>query len=131
MCSEGRFAKPMDMVARILLAVVFLMGGLGKITDPAGNIAYMQAYAVPFAPVLLWVAAIFLVISSVLLVVGWKRCWVAGLLVLYTILVTLIFHIDFSDQMQLTLFLKNLGIIGGLLLVMTSYAGACVPEKKD
>ena len=121
----------MDLVARILIAIVFLMGAIGKFSNPAGTAAFMESFGIPFSGLLVWVVAIFLLAASVLLVVGWKKCLVAGLLALYTVLATIIFHTDFSDQVQLTFFLKNLGIVGGLLMVMCSCNKTCAVKKKE
>ncbi len=108
--------KHFNLVGRILIAVFFLMGGISKFMDPQGTVGYMKAFGIPMAEVLVWVAAAYLVVAAVLLVWGKWTMWVAGSLVLYTLLVTLIFHTSGPEEM--VNLLKNLAITGGLLVVV-------------
>ena len=127
----GQSVKHIDLAGRMLLALVFLMSSLGTFSNPTGTVAFMQSFGIPFAGLLVWVVTIFLLLASVLLVVDWKRCLVAAALILYTVSVTIIFHTDFSDQVQLTFFLKNLGIIGGLLMIMSGCKSCCSVDEKE
>jgi len=110
------------LVGRILLGVMFLMAGLDKIGGFEGTQGYMQAMGVP--GMLLPLVILLEVGAGLALVLGlWTR-WAAILLAGFTLLANLIFHLDFSDGMQQLLFMKNLAIIGGLLMVFAHGAGA-------
>ena len=88
----------------------------------AANVAYMKAYGMPAAELLIWPAALFEVIAGAMLVLGWNARWAALALAVYTVIAALIFHRYWSvpaDQVldQQTHFMKNVAIIGGLLFV--------------
>jgi putative oxidoreductase len=106
---------------RVLLAVIFILAGLGKIPAPDGSIGYMEAFGVP--GVLFWPTVLVEVVGGVLLLVGFKARWAAVALGAFTLATALIFHTDFSNQMEMTSFLKNLAITGGMLYVFAHGAG--------
>ena len=126
-CAEG--GKKAAVVGRVIIGLFFLLGGLHKVMDMAGTVGYMEAYNVPAAGVLGWVAAIFLIVSSLMLIAGKKVCLNAALLGAFTLLVTAIFHMDFSEPTQKIMMLKNLAIFGGLLVVMGTCADSCGSGK--
>lgn len=111
------------LAGRILLALIFIMSGIGKITDFEGTQAYMKAYGMP----LTW----FFALGAIALEIGGGISLITGFLtrvgalalIVFLIPTTLIFHTDFSDKLQLIMFMKNLAIIGGLLTVFSFGAG--------
>lgn len=107
---------------RILLSIIFILAGVSKIGGIEGNIGYMEAFGVP--GILIWPSIIIEVGAGLLLLVGYQARWAAGALALFTLATALIFHTDFTDQTQMTMFLKNLAITGGLLYVIAYGAGA-------
>ena len=111
-----------DVLGRIGLALLFLWSGYTKFAYMAANVAYMKAYGMPAADLLIWPAAVFELIAGALLVLGWKARWAALALAVYSAISALIFHRYWSvpaDQVldQQTHFMKNVAIIGGLLFV--------------
>jgi putative oxidoreductase len=62
-------------------------------------------------------------VGALAVALGWKARVVAFLLAGYSLLTALIFHHDFSDQIQMLMFLKNVSIAGGFLLVLANGAG--------
>ncbi|MBC7186232.1 MAG: DoxX family protein [Calditrichaeota bacterium] len=109
--------KFIPAIGRIMLSAVFLMSGLGKIANFAGTQQYMAAHRMPLAGLFL-VCAIALEIGGGLsILLGYKAKWGALALVVFLIPATLIFHTNFSDQTQMIMFMKNLAILGGLLLL--------------
>jgi putative oxidoreductase len=111
-----------DVLGRIGLALLFLWSGYTKFAYMAANVAYMKAYGMPAAELLIWPAAVFELIAGALLVLGWKARWAALALAVYSAISALIFHRYWSvpaDQVldQQTHFMKNVAIIGGLLFV--------------
>jgi len=109
--------KIINVVGRVMLALIFILAGVGKLGDGyAGTQAYMAAMGVPGA---LLPAVILLEIGGGLaLIIGWQTRWMAAALAGFSLLAALIFHTDFADQMQVIMFLKNIAISGGLLLLV-------------
>lgn len=113
------------LIGRVLLATIFIYSGFGKITGFEATAGYMAAYGMPMTKLLL-VGAIALELGGGLsILTGYKARWGAAALVLFTIPATFIFHAfwTISDPGQAfveeLMFLKNLAIVGGLLLLMT------------
>ena len=102
-------------LGRIMLALIFILAGVGKIMDPAGTMGYMQSMGVP--SILLWPTIALEVLGGLAVAVGYKTRYAAFALAAFSILAAIIFHRNFADQMQMILFLKNIAIAGGLLLL--------------
>jgi len=114
--------KYTNLAGRILLALIFLMAGLNKIGAYAGTQAYMESHGV--SGVLLPLVILVEVGGALLLILGWQTRLAAWALAGFTLLAALFFHTDFGNQMQLIMFMKNLAIAGGLLVVAANGAGA-------
>jgi len=106
---------------RVLLALMFLLAGINKISGYAGTQAFMESMGVPGA--LLPLVILLEVLGGVLLMLGWHTRIVAFLMAGFTIVATLIFHSNIGDPTQMLFFMKNLSIAGGLLLVVSHGAG--------
>lgn len=116
------------LTGRILLALIFLISGYGKIGGFAGTAAYMAGKGIPFAEAALVISIILEISGGLALIAGWQARWAAAAIFLWMIPVTLLFHnfwaVDAAQyQNQLNHFLKNLCIIGGMLYVMAFGAG--------
>lgn len=107
---------------RILLALIFIIAGLSKIPAIEGNVGYMQAYGVP--GILIWPTIVVEVLGGLMLAIGFKARWAAGALAIFALLTALIFHTDFANASQMTSFMKNFAIAGGMLYVIAYGAGA-------
>lgn len=112
------------LLARIFLVLIFLIAGIGKISNFAGSQQYMEAYGMPMAGLLLIVATIIEILGSLMIIFGYKTKWAALVWVIYLIPTTLIFHTHFSDMVQMVMFWKNLGLMGGLLYLYFFGPGA-------
>jgi len=108
-------------VGRVLLALMFVLAGLNKISGYAGMQGYMESMGVPGA--LLPVVIALEVLGGLVLMLGWHTRLTAFLLAGFTLLATFIFHSNLGDQTQMLFFMKNLSIAGGLLLVVSHGAG--------
>lgn len=114
-------------LARFLLSLIFLVSGVTKIVEWNTYLGYMDAKAMPLVPLFLFLSFTLELIGGICLLIGFRTPIVATALAFYLIPVTLIFH-NFWDyqgimrQVQITNMLKNISIIGGLLLL--SYFGA-------
>ena len=122
------------LAGRILLAVIFLISGFGKITGYDGTAAYMTAKGLPMVGVLLPLTILTELGGGIALAAGFKARWVALLLAGFTLLAAIIFH-DFwaaeaAQKMgQQINFLKNVAITGGMLMVFAFGPGRYSVDK--
>ncbi|XKT74969.1 MAG: DoxX family protein [Patescibacteria group bacterium UBA2103] len=117
------------VLGRVLIAALFIMGGIGKIMDFAGSVGYAQAFNVPFPEIAIIIAIIVELGGGLMILFGlWTR-FAAFMISAFLIVVTLIFHTNFEDPNQMIQFLKNAAIIGGLLYVSV-YGAHKVALKK-
>lgn len=115
--------KFLPLVARIALALVFLNAGINHVIGFSGFVDSI-GQILPLAPLLAIGTIVFQLLGALSLIVGYKVNIGATLLILFLIPATLIFHNPIADGSELVAFLKNLGLIGGLLLVIYTGAGA-------
>ena len=110
-----------EVLGRIFLSTIFLIEGINKIFNYENTIEYMENFSVP---VYLAIPAIIVeILFPLLLVVGYQTKISALVLAMFTLATALIFHTDFTNQMQLTSFLKNFAIAGGFLIIFVNGAG--------
>ena len=105
-----------EFLGRVLLSVLFLIEGLGKISIQEDVIMYMEDYGVP--GILFLPALVLEILFPLLLIVGYKTKWTASIMALFTFTVAIIFHTNFSESMQLMLFLKDIAIAGGFMIII-------------
>ena len=108
------------LVGRILLALIFIISGFGKITGYAGTAGYMASKGLPMVAVLLPLTILVELGGGLLIALGWKARWAAAVIFLFIIPVTLVFHnpagLDPAQaQQQMINLLKNVSIMGGML----------------
>jgi len=115
-------SKYSSVIARILLAHIFVLAGMSKITAYAGTQGYMEMMGVP--GMLLPLVIILELGGGLALVIGWQTRWMAYALAAFTVISAVIFHSNLSDQTQMIMFMKNFAIAGGLLLLAEHGAGA-------
>jgi putative oxidoreductase len=129
-------AGPLVVVARILLAAIFITAGLSKITGFDGTVAYIASVGLP-APALLAVLAITVeLVGGIAVVIGYKTRLAGFLLAGFTLVAGFIFHNYWAapaDQayIQNIMFMKNLSIAGGLLLLTVFGAGGFSIDAKN
>ena len=116
------FQAPALLIARILLATIFVLAGFQKIGAYSGTVQYMEAFGLP--GFLLPFVILLEVAGGVAIIAGFLTRWSALALAGFTLIAGLVFHFDFSDQMQSILFMKNLAISGGLIVLAAHGAGA-------
>jgi putative oxidoreductase len=104
-----------QLLGRLMLSIIFILSGVGKIFDPAGTMAYMQSADVP--SMLLWPSIAFEIIAGVCVAIGYKTRWAAYSLAIFSVLTAVIFHRNFAEGVEMYLFLKNIAMAGGLLLL--------------
>ena len=106
----------LEFVGRLLLSILFLIEGLGKISMQENVITYMEDYGVP--GILFLPATALEILFPIILIVGYKTKWAASVMALFTFTVAIIFHTDFSDGMQMIFFFKDLAIAGGFMIIV-------------
>ena len=106
----------LEFVGRLLLSILFLIEGLGKISMQENVITYMEDYGVP--GILFLPATALEILFPIILIVGYKTKWAASVMAIFTFTVAIIFHTDFSDGMQMIFFLKDLAIAGGFMIIV-------------
>ncbi|WP_411993415.1 DoxX family protein [Agarivorans sp. DSG3-1] len=108
--------------ARLLLALIFIVSGYGKIAGYAGTQAYMEAMGVP--GMLLPLVIALELVGGLAILVGWKTRAIAFLLAGFSVVSGLLFHFNPDDQIQMIMLMKNVAIAGGFLLLVAHGAGA-------
>ena len=120
--------KFFDLIARISISILFLLNGIFKINNYEGTIGWMESFGLP--GILIIPAIILEIIGPILIIIGFQTRIAAGALSLFCIATAIIFHNNFSDQMQLNAFLKNIALAGGFLfLVVNGAKGYCLDKK--
>ena len=132
---DSNYANPAMFLGRIFLALLFVVSGIGKITGYAGTAAVMASKGLPLVDILLPLTIAVELGGGLLLALGWKARWAAAALFLFLIPTTLIFHQFWGIdpklvQMQKIHFLKNVAILGGMLLVLAIGAGAWSVDRR-
>ena len=110
-----------EIFGRIFLATIFLFEGINKIFNYEDTIEYMESFNVP--GFLTMPAIILEILFPLLLIIGYQTKLSALVLAIFTFTTALIFHTDFTNQMQLISFLKNFAIAGGFLILFINGAG--------
>lgn len=107
-----------SFLGRVLLSLIFIISGIAKIMDPAGTIAYIESAHLPL-PQVAYVAALVIELGlGIALLVGFKAQLAAAGIAVFTFVTALMFHSNMADPMQVIMFLKNITIIGGLLVII-------------
>lgn len=105
------------LIARLLLATLFILAGINKLSGMEGTVAYISSVGLP-APELVYYATVALeIVGGLMLAAGFKARYASGALGIFSFLTAVIFHNDFSQQTEITAFLKNLAIAGGMFAV--------------
>jgi len=109
---------------RLMIATLFLLGGLGKIAAPAATQAYIASTGLPLPIAGYLIAVAVEVGGSLLLAVGYRTTFVATGMAVFTLATAVFFHNNFADHNQMIHFFKNIAIAGGLFQVATFGAGS-------
>ena len=118
----------LDLIGRIFISSVFLLSGVNKIKNYEGSHGWMESLGIP--GVLLIPAIVLEVVAPILIIVGYQVKISAALLSLFCISTAIIFHTDFSNQMQFVSFFKNIGLAGGFLFLVINGAKDFSLDKK-
>ena len=118
----------LDLVARVFISLIFLLSGINKIGNYEGTIGWMESLGMP--GIFLIPAIILEIVAPMLIMIGYKVKISAALLSVFCVTTAIIFHSDFSDQMQFISFMKNIGLAGGFLFIVVNGAKDFSLDKK-
>lgn len=115
--------KFLIIVARLLMAQLFIVAGFGKLMNFAGTQGYFASVGLPMPALLVPLVILLELGGGLALLFGFKTRWIAALLAVFSVASALVAHSNFGDQAQMVNFMKNLAIAGGLLLFVRYGAG--------
>jgi putative oxidoreductase len=124
-----------DPVARTLVTVIFVITGIMKLTHFDGTAHMIAQKGIPLATVAAAISIAIELGGATMIIIGWQTKLAAAVQFVYLIPITLMFHNFWAappelHDMQMLNFLKNLGIMGGLLLLATRGAGASAVDSR-
>ena len=117
-----------NSVGRVLIAAIFLLSGLSKISGYEATQGYMDAMGVPGG--LLPLVIVFEVFAAVAIIVGFQTRLAALALAGFTLVSAVILHGNLGDQTQFIMFMKNVAIAGGFLFLVANGAGALALDNR-
>jgi putative oxidoreductase len=122
------FKTPLVVAGRVLLALMFILAGFGKLGDIAGTAGYIASGGLPMASALAVLVGLLELVGGLAIAIGWQARWAALALGLFTLVASALFHKFWAvpaDQafVQQLMFMKNLSVAGGLFIVAALSAG--------
>lgn len=122
------------LVGRILIALIFVISGFGKIKGFDGTVGYIASKGLPLPQLAAVVAIIIEVGGGLMLIAGWKARWAAAAMFLFTAVAAIFFHNFWAvpadaAQNQMIHFMKNISMLGGLLYVVVYGSGPLSVES--
>ena len=108
----------LDLLGRIFISALFLISAFNKVFNLGGSMRWMEGFGVP--GFFIYPAIVIEIILPVLVIVGYKARFAAGVLAIFCLITAFLFHFDFSNQTQLVSFLKNIGLAGGFLFIVAN-----------
>jgi len=111
-------ANVIDLLGRILISALFLISAYDKIFSIDGSMSWMEGFGVP--GFLLYPVIALEIILPLCIIIGFQARVAAGLLAIFCLATAIIFHLDFVDPVQKVSFLKNLGLAGGFLFILSN-----------
>ena len=108
-------------IGRLLITFMFIMSGFSKMSNYSNTAAWMESLGVSggLLPIVIGLE----IFGGIAILVGWQVRVISLLLAGFCILTAIVFHTDFTDQNQMTQFMKNITIAGGFVFLVTHGAG--------
>jgi putative oxidoreductase len=124
-----RLQSPLSLTGRLLLALLFLPAGFGKLTGFAKAAGYIASAGLPLPEVGAAIAIVVEIVGAIALILGYQTRAAALVLAAFTLVATVIFHNYWgvpADKayVQQLMFFKNIAVVGGLLTLAAWGAGA-------
>ena len=123
------FKTPLLVTGRVLLALMFILAGIGKLGNLEGTAGYIASGGLPLASLLAVVVGLLELLGGLAIAVGYHARWAALALGLFTLAASVLFHQFWAVpadkvMIQQLMFMKNLSVAGGLFIVAALGAGA-------
>jgi putative oxidoreductase len=118
----------LDLLGRIFVSAIFLFSGINKIFNYENTIQWMEGFGI--TGMLLIPTIALEIIFPILIIVGYQTKIAAAALSIFCLLTAFIFHNDFSNQMQIIAFLKNIGLIAALIFLIINGTKDWALEKE-
>ena len=112
------------LIARILLSIIFIMAGFGKLTSVAGTAGYMASMGIPMPYLTVWLVIALELLGGLAILFGFFTRYAAWALAAFCVASGYLAHFQPEDQMQMTSFVKNLALAGGFLALAAAGAGS-------
>jgi putative oxidoreductase len=125
----------LNLMGRLMFVALFLPAGLSKLSGFEGTVGYIDSVGLPLPAVAAAAALALEILGSLALLIGFQTRFVASVLAIFTLMATIFFHAFWAAApeqafVQQLLFFKNIGVIGGLLVLASSGAGAWSLDAK-
>ena len=132
---NDKYSAYVSLAGRILLALMFIPAGFGKLTNIGGTAGYIASGGLPFPSVLAVLVGALELFGGLALVIGFKVRWVGLAMALFTLAASMLFHPFWSvpeAQQMVTklLFMKNISVVAGILLIPALGAGALSLDER-
>ena len=121
-------ANLIDLIGRILISALFLISAYNKIFSIDGSMSWMEGFGVP--GFLLYPTIALEIILPLFIIIGYQARFSAGLLATFCVATAFIFHFDFTNQIEIISFLKNIGLAGGFLFIVANGTKEWSIDKK-
>lgn len=118
------------LIARILMAYIFIVSGFGKFGAIEGTAGYISSVGLPAGVALAWLSAIFETVAGIALLVGFRTKEAAWLMAAFCVVSGALFHYEPGNQMQMISFMKNLALAGGFLALSVAGPGAWSVDRR-
>ncbi|MEM5495050.1 DoxX family protein [Hoeflea sp. AS16] len=112
------------LIGRVLLSIIFIMAGFGKLTSVAGTAGYMASMGIPMPAVTVWLVIAVELLGGLAILFGFFTRYAAWALAAFCVASGYLAHFQPEDQMQMTSFMKNIAIAGGFLALAAAGAGS-------
>jgi len=123
------------LAGRILLGLIFILEGFGKITGFHSTVGYIDAHGLPMPQIAAIIAIVVELGGGIMIAIGWKARWAAAALFIFILVASVVFHAFWAvppEQVRLhnIMFMKNIAIMGGMLYLMVHGSGPMSVDKK-
>ena len=116
----NQLRNPLDLLGRVLIALLFVPAGIQKITGFAGSVGYAASAGMPMPQVAVAIGLVIEIGAGLAILLGWHTRWAALILGFFTLVASFFVHNVWAvpaeaAMMQQLLFWKNVALVGGLL----------------
>ena len=112
------------LIGRVLLSIIFIVAGLGKLGGVAGTAGYMASMGIPLPNISVWLVIALEIFGGIAILLGFFTRYAAWALAAFCVVSGYLGHFQPEDQMQMTSFMKNLDMAGGYMALAVAGAGA-------